>query len=139
MAILVIEGPDGSGKTTLARMIQQQLQGHGFNEVEYRRSPVKEHGWAYEYNNYLSDSVHLQQSLSTNYLIIQDRIPEISELVYGTVRGKVRCIGYSYGLYSWMGHNIFMVFCKGGIVDGEHFDATGKRLTNQNHRLISKL
>lgn len=128
MPIIVLEGPDHSGKTTLAEELQARI-GAVFNEVPLERSPVKEHGWSDAYNTYLRDRTHLLQDL----IGVQDRVPEISETVYGIMRGKPRGRGWCYELYSWLEQPIFFVFCQNSdhYLRGRHFDVEGNPIKDE--------
>ena len=138
MPIIVLEGPDESGKTTLARKLEKELSEAfpGPHDVEYQRSPVKEHGWSDEYNRYLPNLASV-----SNHLVIQDRIPEISESIYGYVRGNARNHGWLFEAGDWFDYSIFIVFCKApsSLSISTHNDATGRFIDATSHDLICDL
>lgn len=118
MAIIVLEGPDESGKTWLAKRLVEILN-HDFS-AEYQRSPIKQYGWSHEYNHYLNN---LCRANPADNIVVQDRIPEISESIYGALRGNVRCAGWLNEAGEWFYSNIFMVFCEGpGVLKEHHYD-----------------
>lgn len=133
MPIIVLEGPDESGKTTLA----ERLHDHFMPvfppaNVEIQRSPVKEHGWSHEYNHYL---INLCQV--TNHLVIQDRSPEISESIYGYMRGGSRSHGWLMEAGDWFHQPIFMIFCEGpATLRYEHRDAEGLKVAHDEINLL---
>lgn len=122
MPIIVLEGPDESGKTHLAQTFKEHFTTALESvHVEVQRSPVKEMGWSDEYNHYLASL-----SLVTSHLIIQDRTPEISESIYGHMRGNVRTTGWVYEVGGWFYYPIFMVFCLAPYkLENMHKDAEG--------------
>lgn len=135
MAVILFEGPDESGKTTFARALYQLLNHNPDFEVLYERSPLKEHEWSTPYSHYLAD-----QLTYTPGLLIQDRTPEVSESVYGILRGSPRGRGYVYEVYNWVNQELFVVFCKGGRKPSRrHEDAVGNPLNDQDHELITAL
>jgi len=130
MPIIVLEGPDESGKTTLATKLRDTLE--PVIDTEYQRSPVREHGWSEQYNNYL-----INQSRAIGHLLVQDRIPEISESVYGFMRGEPRTHGWVYEAGDWFHQPIFMVFCEGpGILQTTHKDAEGLAIAHAEVALL---
>jgi hypothetical protein len=135
MPIIAIEGPDESGKTTLAQSLTNLLD--GVVPVDYQRSPVKEHGWSKEYNTYLTR----MSDLAHDRLIIQDRVPEISEAVYGNVlRGKSRSRGWAYELYRWINEPIFLIFCSGPYrLKSNHSDVQGNDIGPIEHQIVSAM
>lgn len=140
MPVIVFEGPDSSGKTTFALALKAQLQASralGELEVEYQRSPVKQHGWSDTYDHYLYDLANV----SRDRLIIQDRVPEISEPVYGTLRGSPRGRGWAVDLYQWLQQDILFIYCKGNprYLEGLHEDALGNKIQDEEHRRINLL
>lgn len=122
MPVIVLEGPDHSGKTTLADILQENLE-QVFKEVHRERSPVKEHGWSDTYSTYLRELAILNR----DRVAIQDRTPEISESVYGIMRGRPRGTGWGYEVYVWVDHQIFFVFCQNSdyFLRGSHKDVEG--------------
>ena len=77
MSIIVLEGPDGSGKSTLGKQLTKSL------EAEYRHSgrPVSKQ----EIENLISDLEFLSWSKK---LYIIDRAPWISEFIYSNVMNQ---------------------------------------------------
>lgn len=136
MPIIVFEGPDESGKTTLAKLIQQQLQGQQEIPVEYQHSPTKEFGWSHEYDNYLNNHLDL---LSGPGIHLQDRIPEVSESVYGTIRGGPRA-SWVEDIHHWAHHEVAFIFCEGPtFLQKENRDVMGKHIGEETHTVINFL
>ncbi len=87
MATIILEGPDSSGKTTLAHALVGWM---GPDKCRYVKSPAGktkewDEGWN-EWNAYQIGRSHMSRR---TYIL--DRTPEISELVYGpVVRGFTR-------------------------------------------------
>ena len=134
MPIVLFEGPDGSGKTTFAKALTETLS---FLKPEYRRSPVKEFGWAPNYQTYLADSAAISDH--PPHLIVQDRTPEISESIYGVgFDRKPRGRGYLYETFRWLQQDIFMVFCRNDehYLMGQHEDVEGNPLRDRDLQLI---
>lgn len=136
MPIIVFEGPDESGKTTFALSLYQTLSPVFPGRIMYQRSPMSDHDWSPNYSHYLAD----QANINGDYLVIQDRVPEIGESTYGIWRGDPRGRGYLYEVYNWMNQEVLMVFCKGfPTLDGYHKDTEGNPLANLDHQAICLL
>ena len=136
MAVIVLEGPDSSGKSTLSQVLLKDLS-PVFQELEITRSPVKENGWSPHYSHFLRDYEELHQG----QLGILDRTPEISESIYGTLRGNART-SFMYEAYGWMHTPIFMIFCQGhpeGFLRGIHRDAEDNALGDPELRVLTRL
>ena len=134
MPVILFEGPDNSGKTTFARAVYENLA-QVVDGVHYERSPVKELGWQPGHSTYLKDV-----SDATQYLRIQDRTPEISESVYGIMRGEPRGRGYLFEAYAWVHQPIYMVFCEGGdLGQRTHKDTLGNDIGLSEHTLACML
>ena len=120
MPIIIVEGPDESGKTTLAVKLREALD--PIIRTEYQRSPVKEFGWTDQYNSYTIDLANVTQ----NHLVVQDRVPEISEAIYGMTRDEIRTHGWVYEAGPWFHELIFLIFCEGPAqLEKGHKDAQG--------------
>ncbi len=78
MTAIIIEGPDESGKTTLATA----LLGYFGDDAAYVKSPA---GRSPEWYHYFDSWVGKVMEDTRKPLWIFDRCPEISELVYGPV------------------------------------------------------
>lgn len=136
MPVIVIEGPDESGKTTLAKYFVDLLQTLlPDTEVTYARSPVKEHGWNHNLNHHLDRLAEV----SNRDLLILDRTPEISEPIYGFLRDD-RSEGWLSEVSQWGRHNILLVFCQGPLhLEEPHVDAEGWIIEDSGHRIICNL
>lgn len=136
MPVILFEGPDNSGKTTFARALYEVLV-KDVPELgtHYERSPVKEFGWQPGHSTYLKDV-----SQASDYLRVQDRTPEISETVYGVMRGEPKGRGWLFEAYAWVQQPIFMVFCEGGeLGDRVHRDTAGKTISLTKHTIACML
>lgn len=97
MAVIVVEGPDESGKTTLANHL-----GIAY-DAPVDHSPVKGGEWLGIWNSWTN------YRITNRRLNIADRCPEISEAVYGIDRGSIR---YPFWFRrEWLNQPIFLVFC----------------------------
>ena len=84
MATIIIEGPDSSGKTTLAHALLGWL---GPELGHYVKSPARSIAeWDENWNEW--NAQHIDKSHESEKIYILDRTPEISELVYGPVVRK---------------------------------------------------
>jgi thymidylate kinase len=81
MSIVIVEGPDGSGKTTLIRRLREGSQRY-FVTVSFSGPPKRV--WQ------IQSVLHwIEQSIYLDVPIICDRFPLISESIYGPIlRGK---------------------------------------------------
>lgn len=138
MPVVLLEGPDESGKTTLAMLLIRQLMEAGI-QVQYRKSPAgKDEVWFSYYDTYLSDLASVKNHSGPVFIL--DRTPEISESVYGTVRGKIRGSGLICQVDEWLRKDIFMVFCTAPkTLDKDHTDTFGNVITRDKHHDIVAL
>lgn len=100
MSAIVLEGRDEAGKTTLANQLGRVLG------VPVRKSPAGKGQWQPVYGAWT------EQYGLVNPMFILDRSPEISEMVYGTLRGTPRMANsFTEQVRLWRQRNIFLVFC----------------------------
>ncbi len=129
MTVIILEGPDGSGKTTLALKIAEEYEG------AYIKSPAgKGPGWSPSYD-YWASSFAVE---TDNPLFVLDRTPEISELIYGSIlRGGSRLTHPAQSIYTLAHKKIMVIFCTPPyFLEGEHLDPSGNRIDQKRHLAI---
>ena len=112
--VIVLEGPDGGGKTTLAGEIIEAWRTGKYPKIEsasITKSPAgRETEWKSNYETWV-DSHSLKSRVT--HLDILDRTPEISEFVYGNVmRGKSR-LDDPIDVWAGFDEQVLLVFCMG--------------------------
>lgn len=99
--LIAIEGPDGSGKTQLARTLQTALK----SALLTRSGPTRNF-------NQLSDELTWLSQHPSRLLLICDRIRPISELVYGKVLRGFSMLEEDVA-YSWVEHFVsIVIYCR---------------------------
>lgn len=99
--LIAIEGPDGSGKTQLARTLQ----------TAFRASLLTRSGPTRNFNQ-LSDELTWLSQHPSRLLLICDRIRPISELVYGKVLRGFSMLEEDVA-YSWVDHFVsIVIYCR---------------------------
>lgn len=115
--IVILEGPDNSGKTMLARHLQDMIGPYAL----YLKSPAGVHQeWKDEWNHWVGDVCH---SIQPPFTAILDRVPEISEPIYGLMfRGQNRAKNAVNEWVSWNEFRLLLVICEppeGTVYDDE--------------------
>lgn len=104
MPLVIIEGPDGSGKTTLANSL---LKGTGLPTILIRRSGSPGD------KETIENQMELIQDLGKGPLnVIADRHPLISEQIYGKILRNQVWPGWSAGKVSSILLNSFLIYCR---------------------------
>lgn len=99
--IIVVEGPDNSGKTTLAQVLTRYLKGcYVKTELRPVRSPLE----VYAYHNVLRAA----DSYAGN--VIADRHHIISEPIYGNLLRNGHCIPDD--IIRYCASEIFAIYCR---------------------------
>jgi len=132
MAAIILEGPDGSGKTSLAYALMGSMTpGRG----QYIKSPLgKDPKWDTKYN-------YWHQAMVARYpdqLVILDRTPEISEAVYGPIlRSRTRLYNPMLSLQSLSAPATKVIMCIGSPdLEGEHTDSHGNDVVQHHIQVI---
>lgn len=126
MPVIVVEGPDESGKSTLAHALKVMIQ----PQPIFRRSPATFRGSPWDEN-----TCQLVKELSNKpELYIMDRCSEISEMVYGPiVRGQARNAGYIYQWNNW-DEKVCLIFAQSYQLPIQiHRDVTGTPIQSEEH------
>lgn len=135
--MIILEGPDNSGKTTLATSIQKWL---GEDFVKIVKSPASvSKNWQVEWEHWALD--HWNDEDNDGILYILDRTPEISEPIYATIYrgGNIR---NSKFLENWIQFKeypdlqILMCLQEGDVVEGFELTPDGSDTALQNDMLI---
>jgi len=104
--MIIVEGMDNSGKTTLCNKLVELLPGHHIEKISETRRPTQE-----EYIKYFGESLMEGEDLRS---IIRDRSSWVSELVYGDVLrgGSVLGKGHMELLKTYIHSRVFcIVYC----------------------------
>lgn len=128
--VIVLEGPDSSGKTYLANEIAMNAEGLG-KVCTINHSPAsKGMQWFPEWDTWTEDAGDRYDG----QVIILDRTPELSEIIYGYSRGRPRLRSVTGSINSVNGSGAAVVFCLPNpyIPKGEHKDAAGTDLGDAN-------
>ena len=135
--MIVLEGPDNSGKTTLASSIQNWLGG---DYVKVIKSPASiSTSWKEEWEYWLLDHWHEEEKEGILYIL--DRTPEISEPIYGTVyrAGNIRNKLFAEQWVKIKEYpDIQFLFCMqdGDIVEGVELTPDGNDTALRNDMLL---
>lgn len=130
MPAIILEGPDESGKTMLATA----LYGYTYPNSVVTKSPAASPLWHDEYGMYVQK--HLGRNDGRTWIF--DRVPEISELVYGAVkREAVRLADPMQSLKSLRHPKVMVIACRrSGIHIDQHHDAEGDFIDASEHDQI---
>jgi hypothetical protein len=91
MKVIVFEGPDEGGKTTLLRATVEVLEATSRPFTVVKSPAGSDMGWSPAWENW-SDHQVLDNRVDdvTRHVFLLDRTPELSEFVYGVSRGHSR-------------------------------------------------
>ncbi len=135
--MIVLEGPDNSGKSTLANAIQNWL---GSDVVHIVKSPASvSKGWQDEWEYWLLDHWHEEEKEGILYIL--DRTPEISEPIYASIfrNGEIRNSKFADQWIKFREYNdLFFLFClqEGPVVKGVELTPDGSDTAMQNDMLV---
>ena len=132
--LIVLEGPDGSGKTTLATRIRKDLDQYCLF--------LRSNGPPSTLLEFL-DIVHFLQEIEPRLPVVTDRNPLISEYVYGLIlRGK-RIHGLSVEqMATWLKSNTtLLIYCRPKFAELDQGVRREQQLEGviENHRLLPPL
>ena len=132
--IIVIEGADNSGKTTLAKDLSNVLWPWGI----YMKSPGAGRGGEWEPS--LDVWINLLNAIPSPFVPILDRTPEVAEFVYSWADVKEQRICRSkkliHSMRSWMNLDIrFILATHNDFQPGEQ-TVLGKQINEEEHRRI---
>jgi len=130
MAVIILEGPDESGKTTLANA----LMGY-YSSAAYIKSPATQRIWDNKWDDWC---IRVAANTPSHEVSILDRTPEVSETVYGSViRGMPRLANPMASLASLIQPAVLMVLCSNSntLVDA-HEATSGYRISEEQHQQI---
>jgi hypothetical protein len=100
--MIVIEGIDGSGKTTLSKRLAKDLNIHRFH---FKGRPVDEREFK---------TRCMQSSINFQRPIIQDRTPFVSELMYGLLDGRDPYLSIETARFALSMGIPVMIYCRPG-------------------------
>ena len=135
--MIVLEGPDNSGKTTLASSIQAWLGG---DYVKVIKSPASiSTDWKKEWEYWLLDHWHEEEKEGILYIL--DRTPEISEPIYGSIYrgGNIRNKLFADQWVKFREYpDLQFLFCmqEGDIVEGVELTPDGNDTALRNDMLV---
>ena len=135
--MIVLEGPDNSGKTTLASSIQNWLGG---DYVKVIKSPASiSTSWKEEWEYWLLDHWHEEEKEGILYIL--DRTPEISEPIYASIYrgGKIRNKLFAEQWIKMKEYkDLNFLFCmqEGDVVEGKELTPDGNDTALRNDMLI---
>jgi len=135
--VLVLEGPDNSGKSTLANAVQGWL---GDEYCKVIKSPASiSTDWKDEWNYWLLDHWHDEEKDGVLYIL--DRTPEVSEPIYASVyrQGNIR---NKLFVDQWIKmreySDLQFLFCmqEGDVIEGVELTPDGTDTAIQNDMLV---
>lgn len=135
--MIILEGPDNSGKTTLASSIQSWL---GEDYVKIIKSPASiSTDWQDEWEYWLLDHWHEEEKEGILYIL--DRTPEISEPIYASIYrgGKIRNKLFAeqwIKMKEYTDLNFLFGMQEGDIVEGKEFTPDGDDTSLRNDMLV---
>ena len=135
--MIVLEGPDNSGKTTLASSFQNWLGG---DYVKVIKSPASiSTSWKEEWEYWLLDHWHEEEKEGILYIL--DRTPEISEPIYASIYrgGKIRNKLFAEQWIKMKEYkDLNFLFCmqEGDVVEGKELTPDGNDTALRNDMLI---
>ena len=135
--MIVLEGPDNSGKTTLASSIQNWLGG---DYVKVIKSPASiSTSWKEEWEYWLLDHWHEEEKEGILYIL--DRTPEISEPIYASIYrgGKIRNKLFAeqwIKMKEYKDLNFLFCMLEGDVVEGKELTPDGNDTALRNDMLI---
>jgi len=132
MPVIILEGADNTGKSTLA----EALHAHFGPNAVVVKSPAKYFDWDDSMNEWTSEFVEASSVMSSNFYFILDRVPEISELIYGAIFRTPCTERFPHFLRSLQSHRVMFVLCThDGFEEGE-LDKVGNLIAQPNHEKI---
>jgi hypothetical protein len=131
--VIILEGPDSSGKSTLARALAGWI---GPEVCRVFKSPAsREARWYSTWESHISTNILVSKKLGQVHIL--DRTPEISEMIYGPiVRGTSRLKNPTASLLQARDRDVITVFMNPHRLKGTHADAQGNKITNAYHEQI---
>lgn len=128
MPVVVFEGPDEAGKTTLINATAQVLDNVGLPFTVVKSPAGKERHWEEGWDVWASTQ-GLDKRYEARHVFLLDRTPEISEWVYGILRNKTRLPQPLQALSSFKVSPKFLVMCLPRYhlnTTEQHFDPFGQ-------------
>ncbi len=128
---IIIEGPDESGKTTLALA----LLGYFHPEAGILKSPASR---SPEWSSYFDSWVGKVTSDANEAILILDRVPEISELVYGPIMREKSRLNSPVASILNLPKEAVIILChpKPGPLKGTHFAGGAQLLRTEDQGAI---
>lgn len=134
MKTIVFEGPDEAGKSTLISATVKVLDNVGLPYSVVKSPAGREVSWDYAWERW-SDTQGLAEKNDTRTVFLLDRTPEISEFVYGILRGKSRLSNPLEVLHTFRVGPKMMVLCLPKYhlnTKDQHFDPFGNDVGYQS-------
>ncbi len=139
--IIILEGPDGQGKTTLAAALMGFLESREV-EVEYHKSPAGQStDWDVTWGVWVKIFEKVYHDTKGQRFVILDRVPEISEPIYAFANNRKS--RYEYPVRGWAEWNtavVFPIFCMAhSDLHKKHRDPWGTKIGKEAHSTITAL
>lgn len=131
MPVIILEGPDGSGKTILARALYASSP-----NVQYVKSPAgRSASWDRDWDRWAMHHV----DHPSGHLFLLDRTPEISEPIYAAAQGRLPRTARSFQALDELVtcNDIFLIIGRNqGNPSGMHFDPMGQKIDHEKARVL---
>lgn len=132
MKTIIFEGPDEGGKTTLIGATARVLDNVGLPFTVVKSPAGSRVDWNMNWNRW-SDSQAMEHKIEDvgRHVFLLDRTPEISEFVYGILRGHTRLSRPLEALHNFRLGQKMMVLClpaQSKLMEGEHHDPYGNEV-----------